>query len=144
MSLGLIETRGLTATISAADAACKSASVEIIGYKKVGSGLVTVCFQGEVSAVQAAIENGVAAVRPADLVVSSLVIARPDSSVVKLLNQFGRKKGSMDVEKKPVAVKAPVEVAPVIEPVLASQPVEPPVVNHPVKDKKPEGKKSKK
>lgn len=33
-SLGVIETRGLTAAIQAADAACKAASVEIIGYKK--------------------------------------------------------------------------------------------------------------
>ncbi|MFR2697552.1 MAG: BMC domain-containing protein, partial [Proteus mirabilis] len=50
-SLGVIETRGLTAAIQAADAACKAASVEIIGYRKIGSGLVSVCFQGEISAV---------------------------------------------------------------------------------------------
>lgn len=43
-SLGVIETRGLTAAIHAADAACKAASVEIIGYRKIGSGLVSICF----------------------------------------------------------------------------------------------------
>lgn len=51
-SLGVIETRGLAAAIQAADVACKAASVEIIGYRKIGSGLVSVCFQGEISAVK--------------------------------------------------------------------------------------------
>lgn len=92
MSLGLIETRGFTAAISAADAACKAASVEIIGYKKVGSGLVTIFFQGEVAAVQMGIESGVAVVVPPELVVSSLVIARPDKAVVSSLCDFDAQK----------------------------------------------------
>lgn len=50
-SLGVIETRGLVAAIQAVDAACKAAGVTCIGYRKVGSGLVTVCFDGEISAV---------------------------------------------------------------------------------------------
>lgn len=45
-SLGVIETRGLVAAIQAVDAACKAAGVTCIGYRKVGSGLVTVCFDG--------------------------------------------------------------------------------------------------
>ena len=45
-SLGVIETRGLVAAIQAVDAACKAAGVSCIGYRKVGSGLVSVCFEG--------------------------------------------------------------------------------------------------
>jgi microcompartment protein CcmL/EutN len=45
-SLGVIETRGLVAAVQAVDAACKSAGVSCIGYRKVGSGLVSVCFEG--------------------------------------------------------------------------------------------------
>lgn len=56
-SLGVIETRGLVAAIQAVDAACKAAGVTCIGYRKVGSGLVTVCFDGEISAVYTAIER---------------------------------------------------------------------------------------
>ncbi len=40
-ALGLIETKGLVACIEAADAMCKAANVELIGYENVGSGLVT-------------------------------------------------------------------------------------------------------
>lgn len=81
-SLGVIETRGLTPAIHAADAACKSAAVNLVGYKKIGSGLVSVMFHGEISAISAAVENGVEA---AQGVVASLVIARPDESVLAML-----------------------------------------------------------
>ena len=43
-SLGVIETRGWVAAIQAVDAACKAAGVTCIGYRKPGSGLVSVCF----------------------------------------------------------------------------------------------------
>ncbi|WP_100158999.1 BMC domain-containing protein [Proteus columbae] len=92
-SLGVIETRGLTAAIQAADAACKAANVEIIGYRKVGSGLVSICFQGEISAVRTAIDHGVDVVSQKELVIGSLVIARPEPSVItKLLTVKSKKK----------------------------------------------------
>lgn len=84
-SLGVIETRGLTAAIQAADAACKAASVEIIGYRKIGSGLVSICFQGEISAIRTAIDSGIAVVNQTELVIGSLVIARPEPSIIEKL-----------------------------------------------------------
>ena len=99
-SLGVIETRGLTAAIQAADAACKAANVEIIGYRKVGSGLVSICFQGEISAVRTAIDHGVDVVSQKELVIGSLVIARPEPSVItKLLTVKGKKKAPIVAEK---------------------------------------------
>jgi microcompartment protein CcmL/EutN len=84
-SLGVIETRGLVAAIQAIDAACKAASVTCIGYRKVGSGLVSVYFEGEISAIHTAIERGVAV---AEQPVNSLVIARPEASVVEALSHL--------------------------------------------------------
>ena len=99
-SLGVIETRGLTAAIQAADAACKAASVEILGYRKIGSGLVSVCFQGEISAVKTAVEHGVDVVSQKELVIGSLVIARPEPSVItKLLTIKGKKKSAVISEE---------------------------------------------
>ncbi len=98
-SLGVIETRGLTAAIQAADAACKAANVEIIGYRKVGSGLVSVCFQGEISAVKTAIDHGVEVVSQKELVIGSLVIARPEPSIIaKLLIAKHQKKAPITAE----------------------------------------------
>nr|WP_270037543.1 BMC domain-containing protein [Klebsiella pneumoniae] len=83
-SLGVIETRGWVAAIQAVDAACKAAGVTCIGYRKPGSGLVSVCFEGEISAIHTAIERGVA-VAGAEHTVKSLVIARPERCVVEAL-----------------------------------------------------------
>lgn len=41
-ALGLVETKGLVGAIEAADAMVKSANVQLIGYEKIGSGLITV------------------------------------------------------------------------------------------------------
>lgn len=84
-SLGVIETYGLTSAIQAADAACKAASVEIVGYRKIGSGLVSVCFQGEISAVRTAVDHGASVVSHQNLLKGTLVIARPEESVITQL-----------------------------------------------------------
>ena len=57
-ALGMVETRGLTAAIEAADAMTKSAEVTLIGTEKIGSGLVTVMVRGDVGAVKASVESG--------------------------------------------------------------------------------------
>ena len=57
-ALGMVETRGLVGAIEAADAMVKSANVSLIGYEKIGSGLVTGMVRGDVGAVKAAEQFG--------------------------------------------------------------------------------------
>ncbi|OYP00493.1 hypothetical protein CG709_11535, partial [Lachnotalea glycerini] len=57
-ALGMIETRGLVASIEAADAMLKAANVVLVGTEKIGSGLVSVMVRGDVGAVKAAVEAG--------------------------------------------------------------------------------------
>ena len=73
----MIETRGLTASIEAADAMLKSADVELVGTEKIGSGLITVIVKGEVGAVKAATAAGAEAASRLGELVSVQVIARP-------------------------------------------------------------------
>jgi microcompartment protein CcmL/EutN len=84
-SIGIIETRGLTAAIEAADAMLKAANVEVVGTEKIGSGLVTVIVKGEVGAVKAAVEVGVEAAQRVGELVASHVIPRPHSDIEKIL-----------------------------------------------------------
>lgn len=84
-ALGMIETRGLTASIEAADAMLKAADVELVGTEKIGSGLVTVMVQGDVGAVKAATEAGQEAASRIGELVSVHVIPRPHTSVAKIL-----------------------------------------------------------
>jgi ethanolamine utilization protein EutM len=84
-SLGMVETRGLTAAIEATDAMLKAANVEVVGSEKIGSGLVTVVIQGEVGAVKAAIDVGSEAVERTGELVAAHVIPRPHDDVSKIL-----------------------------------------------------------
>lgn len=76
-ALGMIETKGLTALIEAADAMVKAARVEVVGYKQIGAGLVTVMVRGDVAACKAATDAGVASAKRLGEVVSAHVIPRP-------------------------------------------------------------------
>lgn len=84
-SIGLIETRGLTASIEAADAMLKSADVELMGTEKIGSGLVTVIVTGEVGAVKAATEAGQEAASRIGELVAVHVIPRPHQDITRIL-----------------------------------------------------------
>lgn len=84
-SLGMIETKGLVVAIEVADAMAKSANVSLIGYEKVGSGLITVMVRGDVGAVQAAVEAGRAAGERIGTVVATQVIPRPHIDTESLL-----------------------------------------------------------
>ncbi|MCS6133292.1 BMC domain-containing protein, partial [Clostridium botulinum] len=69
-ALGMVETKGLIGAIEAADAMVKSANVILVGYEKIGSGLVTVMVRGDVGAVKAATDAGAAAAQKVGEVVS--------------------------------------------------------------------------
>jgi microcompartment protein CcmL/EutN len=84
-ALGMVETRGLIGSIEAADAMTKSANVTLIGYEKIGSGLVTTLVRGDVGAVKAAVDAGAAAAEKVGTVVSKHIIPRPHSDVEKIL-----------------------------------------------------------
>ena len=84
-ALGMIETRGLVASIEAADAMVKAANVELIGTEKIGSGLVSVMVRGDVGAVKSAVEAGGAAASKLGELIATHVIPRPHGDVEKIL-----------------------------------------------------------
>ena len=56
--MGMLETVGLTGIIEGGDAMSKAARVELLGWDKVGAGLVTVFCRGDVAAVKSAVDAG--------------------------------------------------------------------------------------
>lgn len=89
-ALGLIETFGLVFALEAADAMCKSADVELIGYENVASGYISVLVRGDVGACRTAVEAGVAAVEGMEggNLYSSIVIARPHQDLEKIIKRY--------------------------------------------------------
>jgi ethanolamine utilization protein EutM len=84
-ALGMIETKGLVCMIEAVDAMLKSANVQIVGWDKVGSGLVTSFVVGDVAAVKAAVDAGASAASKIGEVVSVQVIPRPHEELAAVL-----------------------------------------------------------
>ena len=95
-ALGLLECKGLVSLMEGTDAMLKSANVEVIGWDKAGSGLVTAFVKGDVAAVKAALDAGAEAAGRVGQVVAVHVIARPHDDL-----------GGMLPKKKVAAAAAP-------------------------------------
>jgi len=83
-AIGMIECKGLICLMEASDAALKAADVKMTGWEKIGSGLVTAFFTGDVAAVKAGIEAGAEAAGQIGEVVAVQVIPRPHDDLGKL------------------------------------------------------------
>ncbi|NDV23311.1 BMC domain-containing protein [Desulfovibrio sp. JC022] len=124
-SLGFIETKGLLAAIEGADAMLKAAAVNLLEKNISGGGLVTITVSGEVSAVQASVEAGAAAIariEGAELV-SRHVIARPYDELDKIIATgmpvVEAEEISREVAQSPASAAEQAEPAPAEEKVEA-------------------------
>ena len=86
-AIGLIETRGLVASIEAADAMVKAANVTLMGQERIGSAYITVIVKGDVGAVKAAVDAGAAAAKRVGELISVHVIPRPHQELELILPQ---------------------------------------------------------
>src|SRR5260370_35083385 len=89
-ALGLLECKGLVSLIEGTDAMLKAANVEMVGWDKAGSGMVTAFVKGDVAAVKAAVDAGAEAAGRVGTVISGHVIPRPHDDL-----------GGMMPKKKP-------------------------------------------
>lgn len=108
-ALGMIETRGLVASIEAADAMVKAAKVQLLGKEKVDGGLVTILVEGETAAVKAAVDAGAAAAQRVGELVSTHIIPRPDDQIDAIIVrntsiETKRNKQKPISEKKPESI----------------------------------------
>src|SRR5882757_11163910 len=82
-ALGLVETKGLIATIAATDAMAKAANVTLAGQVQIGGAYVTTLVRGDVGSVRAAVDAGSSAASQHGELVSAHVIPRPDDAVLE-------------------------------------------------------------
>ncbi|WP_419781119.1 BMC domain-containing protein [Maridesulfovibrio sp.] len=120
-ALGFIETKGLLAAIEGADAMLKAAAVTLLEKNISGGGLVTVTVSGEVSAVQASVEAGAAAINRIEgtELVSRHVIARPYEELSRIIATSApvkeEKEISRETAQSPASAEEQAEPAPVEE-----------------------------
>ncbi|MBI9090856.1 MAG: BMC domain-containing protein [Desulfobacterium sp.] len=144
-ALGLVETFGLVPAIEGADAAVKSADVELRALEMIGAGLITIVIVGDISAVSAAVDAGKAAAEQLGTVLSTTVIGRtgegletvlgpqldPDKPVLVVPKTepasqavIGTVPGSEAQPPRNKALEAAPQVLAVSAPDLAAEPVE--------------------
>ena len=83
-ALGMVETKGLIASIAATDAMAKAATVTILEQVAIGNAFVAIFVKGDVGSVRAAVDAGAAAAQQYGELISSHVIPRPEESVIKV------------------------------------------------------------
>ncbi len=88
-AVGMVETVGLTGIIASADAMAKAANVELLGWDKVGAGLVTVFCGGDVAAVKSSVDAGATAASKSVEVNAVHVIARPHAGLAAIVPATG-------------------------------------------------------
>ncbi len=86
-AIGLLEIEGLVAAIEGLDSMLKAAKVRLVHTeKRLGGRLVTFVIKGSVSAISAAIDNGIAAANQIGRVYGHEVIANPHDEVIKFFD----------------------------------------------------------
>ena len=86
-AIGILETKGFAPLVLGADAAVKSANVELVEWRQVGSGYVSFVVEGDVAAVRSAIDAANEAASRVGEVMSQLVIPRPDDALEATFNR---------------------------------------------------------
>ena len=103
-ALGMVETRGLVASIEAADAMVKAARVKLIGKEKVQGGLVTILVVGETAAVKSAVDAGAVAAQRVGELISTHIIPRPDDQIDEIVEGI-RSSETKNIEDVPIEIQ---------------------------------------
>ena len=98
-AIGFLETSGRLGAIVAADTALKTANVKLISLHKSSGGLVTLIIQGNVAAVQTAIDKAQMEAKLLCKYVKSNVIAQPANDLVSTIKTISKKKRSIERKK---------------------------------------------
>lgn len=106
-SLGLLEVSAMGHAIMALDQMLKAADVEFVATeRKLGGRLVTLVVKGELSAVKASVDAGIASAKSNEVYKASNVIARPHEEILKFLHLDEEKEKPVNSESAATHVGA--------------------------------------
>ncbi|EFR88063.1 propanediol utilization protein [Listeria marthii FSL S4-120] len=117
-AIGVIEIKGLASAITVADTMAKVANIQLVDTEKAkGFGWITVKVEGDVAAVNAALEAGEQTAIASDSFIAKKVIPRPGEEIFTV---FWPQEDV--VPEKPVEAELIVEPEVVAEPEVAAEP----------------------
>lgn len=105
-AIGMIETKGLIYSYEAADAMIKASNVTLVSQNLVDAGIVTITVEGDVGAVQAAVDAGKERVLSMNgHLLSAHVIPRADEAVYQMVKPAEKAKKQPKQKAKPTEKK---------------------------------------
>ena len=84
-SLGILETKGFAAAISAAEKILENNSIDLIKIEKTGGGIISVFFKGEKEQLQAAFEKGIQQAKLVGEIIALHISNQPNKKIEKIL-----------------------------------------------------------
>jgi microcompartment protein CcmL/EutN len=106
-SIGLIEFKGLTGAVAAADAAAKAADIDLAACEVTTGACVMLRIEGELFAVQQAIEAATTVARKMGQFLTAKVIPRPHEGLAPLLAPRGYRNRLLQPGPGPVSAPKP-------------------------------------
>lgn len=119
-ALGMLEVRGLTTAIEAADAMLKSANVRLLRQWRTDPGMISLIVEGDLAACRAALDAGCAAAKRLGEVVSRCEIGRPDPDTETLVEELLKPQPATEPPVPPPAPLAPSDEAAVLACIVAA------------------------
>lgn len=119
-ALGMLEVRGLTTAIEAADAMLKSANVRLLRQWRTDPGMISLIVEGDLAACRAALDAGSAAAKRLGEVVSRCEIGRPDPDTETLVEELLKPQSATEPPVPPPAPLAPPDEAAVLASIVAA------------------------
>lgn len=85
LSIGIIETTGYVATISALDTLLNASNVEVIDKELIGAGIVVIIIAGSISNIKEAVKSAEISVKKLNSKCRHTIIAKPHDDVWKII-----------------------------------------------------------
>ena len=90
MPLGILELRGITASIEAADAMVKAAAVKVIATQKIGNALIFIVITGTVAAVSESLRAGRAMAECLGELYACTIIPNPEPELYQIIEVIAK------------------------------------------------------
>ena len=85
LSIGIIETTGYVATISALDTLLNASNVEVIDKELIGAGIVVIIIAGSISNIKEAVKSAEISIKKLNSKCRHTIIAKPHDDVWKII-----------------------------------------------------------
>jgi len=105
-SLGILETKGFAAAITAADKILEDHSVDLIMVEKTGGGIISLFFKGETEKLKTAFEKGIREARSVGEIMALHIFAKLNTQIEKLLFESNVATELQNEKRETVQVKS--------------------------------------